>query len=72
MRTTESTAFARRVTGDERIGGERVDTSSWISAVRTSRAGAQIVQFEQVDAEGAVVVEHGTTIITHGRLELRS
>jgi hypothetical protein len=31
-----------------------------------------VVQFEQVDAEGAVVVEHGTTIITHGRFELRS
>jgi acyl dehydratase len=36
------------------VPGERVDMSSWISAVRTSRAGTQIVvQFEQVDAEGA-------------------
>ena len=47
--------------------GERLDTSSWISAVRTSRAGTQIVvQFEQVDADGAVVVEQWWTMVLLG------
>src|SRR3981189_702603 len=41
------------------VPGERLDTSSWISAVRTARAGTRIVvQFEQVGADGAVAVEH--------------
>jgi hypothetical protein len=40
------------------VPGQRLDTSSWISAVRTSRAGTQIVvQVEQVGVDGAVAVE---------------
>jgi hypothetical protein len=47
--------------------GERLDTSAWISAVRTSRAGTQVVvQFEQVDADGAVVVEQWWTMVLLG------
>lgn len=46
------------------VPGERLDTSSWISAVRTARAGTQIVvQFEQADADGAVVVEQWWTMV---------
>jgi acyl dehydratase len=47
--------------------GERLDTSSWISAVRTSRAGTQVVmQFEQVGADGAVAVEQWWTMMLLG------
>ena len=49
------------------VAGERLDTSSWISAVRTSRAGTQIVvQFEQVGADGAVAVEQWWTMVLLG------
>jgi acyl dehydratase len=49
------------------VPGERLETSSWISAVRTSRAGTQIaVQFEQGDADGAVVVEQWWTMVLLG------
>ena len=52
----------------------RADTSSWISAVRPSRAGAQIVvQFEQVGADGSVAVEQWWTMVLlglHGVAEL--
>ena len=49
------------------VPGERLDTSSWISAVRTSRAGTQIVvQFEQVGADGAVAVEQWWTMVLLG------
>jgi acyl dehydratase len=49
------------------IPGERLDTSSWISAVRTSRAGTQIVvQFEQVGADGTVAVEQWWTMVLLG------
>jgi acyl dehydratase len=49
------------------VPGERLDTSSWISAVRTSRAGTQIVvQLEQVDADGAVAVEQWWTMVLLG------
>jgi acyl dehydratase len=56
------------------VAGERLDTSSWISAVRPSRAGAQIVvQFEQVGADGSVAVEQWWTMVLlglHGVAEL--
>jgi acyl dehydratase len=49
------------------IPGERLETSSWISAVRTSRAGTQIVvQFEQVGADGSVAVEQWWTMVLLG------
>jgi acyl dehydratase len=49
------------------VPGETLNTSSWISAVRTSRAGTQIVlQFEQVGADGAVAVEQWWTMILLG------
>jgi acyl dehydratase len=49
------------------VPGERLDTSSWISAVRTSYAGTQIiVQFEQVDSDGAVAVEQWWTMVLLG------
>jgi acyl dehydratase len=49
------------------VPGERLDASSWISAMRTTRAGTQIViQFEQVDADGAVAVEQWWTIVLLG------
>jgi acyl dehydratase len=49
------------------VPGERLNTSSWISAVRTSRAGTQVVmQFEQVDADGAVAVEQWWTMMLLG------
>lgn len=49
------------------VPGERLDTSSWISAVRTSRAGTQIVvQFEQVGTDGSVAVEQWWTMVLLG------
>ncbi|AGB22734.1 acyl dehydratase [Mycobacterium sp. JS623] len=49
------------------VPGERLDTSSWLSAVRTSRAGTQIVvQFEQVGADDAVAVEQWWTMVLLG------
>ena len=49
------------------VPGERLDTSAWLSAVRTTRAGTQIVvQFEQVDADGAVAVEQWWTMVLLG------
>jgi acyl dehydratase len=49
------------------VPGERLDTRSWISAVRTSRAGTQVVmQFEQVDADGFVAVEQWWTMVLLG------
>jgi acyl dehydratase len=49
------------------VPGERLHTSSWISAVRTSRAGTQIVvQFEQVGADGKVAVEQWWTMVLLG------
>jgi acyl dehydratase len=49
------------------VPGERLDTRSWISAVRTSRASTQVVvRFEQVDADGAVVVEQWWTMVLLG------
>jgi acyl dehydratase len=56
------------------VPGERLDTSSWISAVRTSRAGTQIVvQFEQIGADGSVAVEQWWTMVLlglHGVVDL--
>lgn len=47
--------------------GEPLQTYSWISAVRTSRAGTQVVmQFEQVGADGDVVVEQWWTMVLLG------
>ncbi len=49
------------------VPGERLETSSWISAVRTSRAGTQIVvQFEQVGADGSVAVDQWWTMVLLG------
>ncbi len=49
------------------VPGEPLETSSWISAVRTSRAGTQIVvQFEQVGADGSVAVEQWWTMVLLG------
>jgi acyl dehydratase len=49
------------------VPGEPLETSSWISAVRTSRAGTQIVvQFEQVGADGGVAVEQWWTMVLLG------
>jgi acyl dehydratase len=49
------------------VPGEQLDTWSWISAVRTSRAGTQVVmQFEQVDADGVVAVEQWWTMVLLG------
>jgi acyl dehydratase len=49
------------------VPGERLETSSWISAVRTSEASTQIVmQFEQVGADGAVAVEQWWTMVLLG------
>jgi acyl dehydratase len=49
------------------VPGERLDTSSWISAVRTSRAGTQlVVKLEQVGADGAVAVEQWWTMVLLG------
>lgn len=55
------------------VPGERLDTSSWISAARTSRAGTQlVVQFEQVGADGTVAVEQWWTMVLLGLNELRT
>jgi acyl dehydratase len=49
------------------VPGERLDTSSWISAVRTTRAGTQVVmQFEQSGADGRVAVEQWWTMVLLG------
>ena len=49
------------------VPGERLDTSSWISAVRTSRAGTHVVvQFEQVGEDGVVAVEQWWTMVLLG------
>jgi acyl dehydratase len=49
------------------VAGEGLDTSSWISAVRTSRAGTHVVmQFEQVGEDGVVAVEQWWTIVLLG------
>jgi acyl dehydratase len=49
------------------IPGERLDTSACISAVRTSRAGTQIVvRFEQIGADGSVAVEQWWTMVLLG------
>jgi len=49
------------------IPGEQLQTSSWISAVRTTRAGTQVVmQFEQTDADGSVAVEQWWTMVLLG------
>ena len=45
----------------------RLETWSQISAVRTSRAGTQVVmRFDQVDADGAVAVEQWWTMVLLG------
>jgi acyl dehydratase len=47
--------------------GEALDTWSEISAVRTTRTGTKVViRFEQVDADGAVVVEQWWTMVLLG------
>ena len=47
--------------------GETLETWSQISAVRTSRAGTQVVvHLEQVDADGRVVVEQWWTMVLLG------
>jgi acyl dehydratase len=49
------------------VPGERLDTWSWISAVRTSRAGTHIVvQFEQVGEDGVVAVQQWWTMVLLG------
>ena len=49
------------------VPGEPLATWSQISAVRTSRAGTQVVmRFEQVDADGAVAVEQWWTMVLLG------
>ncbi len=49
------------------IPGERLQTWSRISAVRTSRAGTQVVMaFEQIDRHGDVVVEQSWTMMLLG------
>jgi acyl dehydratase len=49
------------------VPGEPLDTSSWISAVRTTRAGTQIVvRFEQTGADGSVAVEQWWTMVLLG------
>jgi acyl dehydratase len=49
------------------VPGERLDTWAWISAVRTTRAGARIVvQFEQLGADGTVAVEQWWTMVLLG------
>jgi acyl dehydratase len=49
------------------VPGEQLATSSWISAVRTSRAGTRIVvALEQVGADGAVAVEQWWTMVLLG------
>jgi acyl dehydratase len=49
------------------VPGERLQTWSQISAVRTTRAGTQVVmQFEQMDRDGFVVVEQWWTMMLLG------
>ncbi len=49
------------------VPGEPLETWSHISAVRTSRAGTQVVmRFDQVDADGAVAVEQWWTMVLLG------
>ena len=49
------------------VPGEPLETWSQISAVRTSRAGTQVVmRFDQVDAHGAVAVEQWWTMVLLG------
>jgi len=49
------------------VPGERLDTWSQISAVRSTQAGTQVVmQFEQIDAEGEVAVEQWWTMVLLG------
>ncbi len=49
------------------VPGETLHTSSQISAVRTTRAGTQVVmQFEQADAGGTVAVEQWWTMLLLG------
>jgi acyl dehydratase len=49
------------------VPGERLDTHSHISAVRTSRAGTQVVmRFQQVDADGDMAVEQWWTMVLLG------
>ncbi len=49
------------------VPGEPLETWSQISAVRTSRAGTQVVmRFDQVDADGAVAVEQWWTMVLLG------
>jgi acyl dehydratase len=53
------------------VPGERLDTSSQISAVRTTRAGTQVVMhFEQTDADGEVAVEQWWTMVLLGLQDL--
>ena len=49
------------------VPGEPLQTWSQISAVRTSRSGTRVViQFEQVDADGVIVVEQWWTMVLLG------
>jgi acyl dehydratase len=49
------------------VPGERLDTSSWISAVRSTRVGTRIVmQFEQIGEDGVVAVEQWWTMVLLG------
>lgn len=49
------------------VVGEPLETWSRISAVRTTRAGTQVVmRFDQVDADGALVVEQWWTMMLLG------
>jgi acyl dehydratase len=49
------------------LPGERLNTWSWISAVRASRAGTRVVvQFEQVGSDGRVAVEQWWTMTLLG------
>jgi acyl dehydratase len=49
------------------VPGERLDTRSQISAVRTTRAGTQVVmKFDQVGADGTVAVEQWWTMVLLG------
>jgi acyl dehydratase len=49
------------------VAGERLKTWSWISALRTSRAGTRVVvQFEQVGSDGIVAAEQWWTMTLLG------
>jgi acyl dehydratase len=53
------------------VPGERLDTWSQIAAVRTTRAGTQVVMhFEQIDADGEVAVEQWWTMVLLGLQDL--